>query len=85
MANNHELSVSYLTTVSNAERRGRDRTRSPTLTSLFFALSIIVDPRKGRTWGGGGGGSSLTVAAGWRGERGWVGETGGEGIIKRAR
>lgn len=49
-------------------------THSSTLTSLFLALSITADPRKGG-WRGemggvGGGGSSLTVAVGRRGEAG---------------
>lgn len=61
MPNKHELSLSYLTAVSNSEHgdREEDSTHSPTITSLFFALSIIADPRKGRKggWRGGGEGA----------------------------
>jgi len=55
--------------VPDSEHADRAETHSPTLTSLFFALSSVADPRKrtereveGRGWEGGG--SSLMVAAG---------------------
>lgn len=68
----------------NIENHDREEPHYP----LCFSPSFVADPRKGQEggWRGKMGvtGSSLTVAAGWRGEE-WVTLGMGEGIIKRAR